>query len=309
MRHRIELRHLQTLRALRDAGSLAEAANVLALTQSALSHQLRELEQRLDVAVIVRKSRPLRLTPAGEILADLADEVLPRVEQAEQALARMAGGEAGRLNMVVECHSCFNWLMPVLNAYREHWPEVEMDLSNAFHFDALPALLRGDVDLVVTADPDTSLALAYAPLFRYESVLVLAPDHPLMKVPQITAERLAEETLISYPVSKEKLDVYRLFMAPAGTWFREVRQTELTLMMLQLVASKRGVAVLPNWAVADFAAQNLVATRSLRKGGIWNTLYAAIRPEAQALPYMAHFIERARTTCFETLKGIAPVPE
>ncbi|MFE8070260.1 LysR family transcriptional regulator [Marinobacteraceae bacterium S3BR75-40.1] len=305
----LEIRHLRTLRALQDTGSLVEAAQVLCVTQSALSHQLKELEQRLETPLFLRKSRPLRLTQAGQRILALADEVLPRMAEAERDLLRLKEGHSGRLHLVLECHSCFNWLMPALNHYREQWPEVSLDLSTGFHFDALPALARGDVDLVITADPEPDRALVYLPLFRYESRLVLPREHTLLERPTIQPHDLADQTLISYPVGRDKLDVWKQFMQPAGQWFAQVRETELTLMMLQLVASGRGLAVLPNWAVAEFSDQQLVATRSLGAQGVWTTLYAAVRADMAAMPYVEGFTELARDVCFRTLRGITAAPQ
>ena len=149
----LEVRHLTTLLAIEEAGSLMEAAERLHVTQSALSHQLKDLEGRLGAALLVRRTRPVRFTTAGLRVLALAREVLPRVQQTERELKRLAAGQTGRLHIAIECHSCFQWLMPALDAFREHWPEVEMDLSAAFSFAPLPALVRGDLDMVITSDP------------------------------------------------------------------------------------------------------------------------------------------------------------
>ena len=133
----IELRHLKTLKALQAPGSLVEAAAQIHLTQSALSHQLKELEGRLDQALFYRKTKPVRFTPAGQRLLDLANSVLPQIEATERDLSRIRQGRKGRLNITIECHSCYDWLMPTLNDFRNHWPEVELDMLGGFHFDSL----------------------------------------------------------------------------------------------------------------------------------------------------------------------------
>ena len=177
----IELRYLKTLKAIHQSGNLVEAARRLHLTQSALSHQLKELEHRIGMEVFIRKSRPARFTTAGLRLLELADDVLPRVRAMEQSLLRLAGGQSGRLHIAIECHSCYQWLMPTIGAYRQHWPEVEMDFSTAFNFAPLPALSRGELDLVVTSDPSPISGIEYIPLFRYEMILAIAKTHPLKK--------------------------------------------------------------------------------------------------------------------------------
>lgn len=300
----IELRHLRTLVALRDTGSLVEAADRVFLTQSALSHQLKDLETRLGCALFIRKTRPVRFTTPGKRLLKLADEVLPLVHSAEQDLARLAGGESGRIFMAIECHSCFEWLLPAINEYREHWPDVELDIASGFHFAPLPALARGDLDLVITADPVQDLGLAYLPLFSYEAQLALARDHPLARKPWIDPEDLAGEVLICYPVDRSRLDIFTAFLDPAGVEPRRVRNAELTTMMIQLVASGRGVTCLPNWALHEYLQRDYVVVKSLGEEGIWPTLYAAVRADQRAAPFIEGFVDVAKRTCFSNLVGI-----
>src|SRR5690625_1029756 len=138
----LEIRHMRTLIALRDTGSLVEAAERVFLTQSALSHQVKELEGRLGAELFARKSRPLRFTEAGKRLLRLSEEVLERIELAERDVKKLLHGEAGRLYMAIECHSCFNWLMPTVNDFRNQWPAVALDFSGGFVFEPLPALVQ-----------------------------------------------------------------------------------------------------------------------------------------------------------------------
>ncbi|MFT6515941.1 MAG: LysR family transcriptional regulator for metE and metH, partial [Alcanivorax sp.] len=207
----LEVRHLTTLLAIEEAGSLMEAAERLHVTQSALSHQLKDLEGRLGAALLVRRTRPVRFTTAGLRVLALAREVLPRVQQTERELKRLAAGQTGRLHIAIECHSCFQWLMPALDAFREHWPEVEMDLSAAFSFAPLPALVRGDLDMVITSDPVENEAVKYLPLFRYELVLAVSRQSPLAASKWIEPEDITDQTLITYPVERERLDVFTAF--------------------------------------------------------------------------------------------------
>ena len=302
----LDIKHLRTLAALRDGGTLVEAARRMHLTQSALSHQLKDLEERLGVALFLRKSKPLRFTRAGLELLQLADSVLPLLRQAERNLQKMAGGHSGRLHMVIECHSCFDWLMPAINSFRDHWPEVEIDLSTSFHFEPIPALQRGDIDLVVTSDPGEQVDLHYQPLFRYQSVLALANQHRLVQQRCIQPADLREETLIHYPVDRQRLDIFERFLTPKGIEPKATRQTELTLMMVQLVASGRGVACLPSWALQPYLDSGLISTRPLGEDGLWPTLYAAIRREQLDSPFMQDFFQQALDSCFRHLPGIQP---
>ena len=132
-------------------------------------------------------------------------------------LARLAGGESGRIYMAIECHSCFEWLLPAINEYRESWPDVELDISSGFHFAPLPALTRGDLDLVITADPVDDLGLAYIPLFSYEAELALARDYT-------TGNHWLILKLVGTRSNRDAIGARVVFHLPSGkTVWRELR--------------------------------------------------------------------------------------
>jgi LysR family transcriptional regulator for metE and metH len=300
----LEVRHLETLTAIREAGSLQEAAERLHVTQSALSHQLRDLEVRLKTPLLNRRTRPARLTTAGLRVLALADEVLPRIKSTERELQRLAAGSTGRLHLAIECHSCFQWLMPALDAFRHDWPDVALDLSAAFSFAPLPALVRGDLDVVITSDPQELEAVQYLPLFRYELVLAVAAANPLAQYKYIEPRQLADQVLITYPVERQRLDIFTTFLDPADIEPAAIRKAELTPIIAQLVASQRGVAALPNWALTEYLNQGWLRICHLGEHGVWRTLYAAVRNEDVDAPYLQAFVTKAQEVCFKTLNGI-----
>lgn len=300
----IGLRHLETLHAIREAGSLVEAAERLHVTQSALSHQLRDVEDRLGVSLLNRRTRPVRFTVAGERLLVLADQVLPLMRQGLRDIRSLATGQSGRLHLAIECHACFQWLMPALDRFREQWPQVELDLSAAFAFAPQPALLRGDLDMVISSDPVEHDALLWVPLFSYELVLAVARDSPLAVRAFVDPGALTGETLITYPVERERLDIFSAFLDPAGVEPAQIRKTELTPMMIQLVAAGRGVAALPNWAISEYLQHGLIRSLSLGEKGIWRSLYAGFRSEEAGVPFLKEFIQTAKQESMRGLSGI-----
>ncbi|QJD57871.1 LysR family transcriptional regulator [Pseudomonas sp. gcc21] len=300
----LEIRHLRTLTTLREAESLVEASERLHLTQSALSHQLKNLEDELGLQLFVRKTRPVRFTSAGLRLLRLADSLLPQLRQAERDLQRLAGGQAGRLHMAIECHSCFQWLMPTIDQFRNAWPDVEVDFASGFFFAPLPALARGELDLVVTSDPQEIAGITYVPLFTYEAQLAISNQHPLINRAFVEPADLANETLICYPVDRERLDIFKHFLEPAGIEPPAVRNAEMTVMMMQLVASGRGVCCLPNWAMAEYLQRGYVSARPLGPDGLFGTLYAAVRADMLDTSYMQDFLLTAKDISFSTLPGV-----
>ena len=284
----LELRHLNTLTALRAHGSLAAAADELHVTASAVSHQLKELENYYDVSLVNRRTRPLTFTPAGKTVLALADNIMPQVTRTKANLKRLAHGQAGRLRLASECHSCFDWLMPILNQYRREWSDVELDFATGFEPEPHHLLQEGDIDLLITTSNLPLDGISYQPLFEYESRLVLSPTHNLAEQDFISPEDLTEQTLIAYPVEAKRLDIIANFMTPAQVSFKRIRTTELTAMLIQLVASERGVAALPDWVVAEYEKKGWVVSRPLG-AGVHCQLYAATRTSNKEAAYMQGF--------------------
>ncbi|MBK4997230.1 LysR family transcriptional regulator [Pseudomonas sp. S37] len=301
----IDLRHLRTLHALRETDSLHEAAERLHLTQSALSHQFREMEERIGMPLFVRKSRPVRFTSAGLKLLQLADQVLPQIRNTERELGKLAGGSAGRLYIAIECHSCYQWLMPSVDEFRSAWPEVELDLVSGVSFAPLPALERGDLDLVVTSDPVTLPGISYVPLFGYEALLAIDNQHALRAKPYLEPADIASQTLITYPIERNRLDIFTRFLDPADIEPAQLRTAEMTVMMMQLVASGRGVCCLPNWAVHEYSSRGYVTAKRLGEQGLQANLYAALRSDMLEVPYVSDFLLTAKDISFTTLAGVS----
>lgn len=289
----INLRHLRTIRAIHECGSLSAAASQLGMTQSALSHQIKALEAQANMPLFVRKSRPLGFTAAGRRMLDAANRILPEITALETEFSDLHTGSTGRLYIAVECHACFDWLFPVLELFRTAWPQVELDVRVSKAFGALPALEREQVDLVISADPERRSGLSYQPLFDYEPRLLVHPAHPLVDRGYFEPHDFEQETLLSYPVPPSKLDVFTTFLTPAGIEPKERREVELTEMILMLVASQRGVSVLPDWVARGDRARKVSSLR-LGPTGVTRRLYAAVRDEDVTLPFMAHFIRLAR---------------
>ncbi|OBX06652.1 LysR family transcriptional regulator [Gallibacterium salpingitidis] len=299
----LELRHLKTLLALKETGSVSSAAKRVYLTQSALSHQLKLIEEQFGLPLFERKTNPIRFTAAGERLIQLANEVLPKVAMAERDLARVQQGEAGELRIAVECHTCFDWLMPAMDEFRQHWGLVELDIVSGFHSDPVGLLLTDRADWAIVSEIEENNDVVYRPLFAYEMVGICARDHELATKEIWQAEDFIDQTVITYPVPDEMLDLVRQVLKPAG--INPIRRTtELTIAMIQLVASKRGVAAVPYWAVLPYLERGYVVARKITDKGLYSNLYAAIRAEDQHIAYIDDFYETVKNKSFATLPDL-----
>jgi len=304
----IEVRHFRSLVAIAESGKLATAAERVHVSQSALSHQIRAIESHYDMALFDRTRQGLRFTPAGERLLALAREALAAISAAERDLERLKGDTRGELRVVLECHTCFDWLMPVMDEFRRRWPEVEIDLVAGFHADPLGLIAQGKADMVIGSKPPARRGLHVSPLFRFEILAVIANEHRLRNKRRLEASDLAGETLITYPVPEQRIDLIREVLEPAGIRL-ERRTAELTVAVLQLVASRRGVAALPNWGVRNYVDHDYVLAKRIGAKGLWSELYAMVPTPMADRPYVRDFVTIVRDTCAAELDGIELLAE
>ena len=286
----IDLQPLAILREVDRMGSLSRAADQLNLTQSAVSHAIRRFEERHGVKLWQREGHKLRLTPTGDYLLGLALRVLPQLERGASVLEDYARGRRGAIRVGMECHPCQDWLMRVIDPFLAEWPDVELDVTTAFQFGGLDALLDYEIDLLVTPDPVENPGIEYTPVFDYELVLAVAETHPLAQRRRIEPRDLADEVLVTYPVPRERLDIFSGFLVPAHALPRRHRTVETTDLMLKLVASGRAVSATPDWLLR--AARGVKGV-SLGKG-IAKSIHLG-RRSGPTENYMDGFITLARS--------------
>ena len=293
MKMHIEFRHLRTIRAIHEAGGVARAADLLNTTQSALSHQIKGLEEQTGVELFIRKSKPIRLSAAGQRLLIFANKILPEIDALQSEFEDLRAGKTGRLHIAIECHACFEWLFPVLEKFRQKWPDVDIDIKPGLAFEALPALQKENVDLVISSDPEKIPGITFTHLFDYQAFFLSSAKHPLSKKKWIEASDFEKETLITYPVERSRLDIFSQLLIPNKVEPAHIRQAELTSIILLLVASDRGVTVLPDWVIAEVRNNSDYAIIPLNKNGIQRGLFAATRANCLEKPFMRNLIDLA----------------
>jgi LysR family transcriptional regulator for metE and metH len=289
----LERIHLAVVREVERQGSLTAAAGVLCLTQSALSHTIKKLEQNLGTDIWLREGRSLKLTQAGRYLLAVANRVLPQLDHARERMRQFAEGECGTLRIGMECHPCYQWLLKLVSPFLSAWPDVDVDVKQKFQFGGIGALFGYEIDLLVTPDPLYKPGLRFEPVFDYEQVLVVNGKHSLAKMKYVEPSQLSTEVLISYPVPIERLDIYNQFLSPAGISPKRHKPIETTDIMLQMVASGRGVAALPRWLVEEYASKLDVVPIQLGKHGIKKQIYLGIREADMEIDYLRAFVELA----------------
>ena len=291
----IEHSHLRIIHALNTNGTLTAAANSLCLSQSALSHQIRYLEKKLNLSLWQRDGRCLRLTQAGQLLLQTAEQILPVLSQTEKTLKAYSEGRQGILRIGVECYPCYEWLTGVVGIFLQAMPDVEIDIVNKFQFSGLEGLLNHHIDVLVTPDPVRTKEIKYEPLAEYETVLVVSTTHPLASVKTLKPEHLANETILTFPVPHDRLDILTQFLKPAQVNPEKLKEIESIDLMLQLASLQRGVCVLPKWLAESYCKSLPLKIIRIGKTGIHKELLIALRKNDQQIPYIEQFIQFGRT--------------
>jgi LysR family transcriptional regulator for metE and metH len=285
-----EMRHLQLVRAIASAGTLTQAGLVLNLTQSALSHQLRDIESRLGVRLFSRDGRRLTPTAAGLTLLDTANQVISIMERSEDAVRQAASGERGLLRLTTECYTCYHWLPPVLKKLQAAHPSIDVRIDVSATDHPVAALLDGQIDVALVSERPRDRRIAARPLFRDEYVVIVQPRHRLAQQPFVRAEDFAAETLLSYSPWAESTVCQRL-LAPAGVAPAQLLQVKLTEAIVEMVKAGIGIGVLSKWAAAPHAAKGTVSAVPLTRGRFSRIWSAASLKRTALLPQVNDFVD------------------
>ena len=289
----IERIHLAILEALEREGTLSRAADALGLTQSALTHSIRKLEDLSGARIWEKRGRTLELTTAGREVLATSRSVLPRLDALDRSLRAFGSGTRGTLRIGVECHPCFEWLMGLLDDFLADWPDIDVDVLRDLDFDGLGALEDRKVDLLVTPDCLPRRGLVYQGIHSFELELLVASNSPLASRDWVEPGDLADQVLLTYPIPRHRLDVFAVFLDPAGVEPARHQQVEAVELMVQLAAAGRGVSTFPDWLARRYASEFAVVGKRLGAGGIQKELYLVHRDGDEEIRYLGDLLQRA----------------
>ncbi|MGK3966806.1 LysR family transcriptional regulator [Sorangium sp. So ce118] len=290
----LEIRHLRLVRAIAEEGGPTRAAARLHLTQSAVSHQLAELEGRLGVALFTRVRRQLKLTPAGARLLDAARTMLVDLARVERDLQYAGSRRREAFRIVVECFTTYHWLPPVLSALATDHPHVDARIALEARREPVAALLRGEIELAIVSSPVRDRALVVEPLFDDEWTVIVPPSHPLAARPYVTATELGQEKLLTHDAPRSDVERLRELLASERAPMPFAARVPLTDVLVELVKAGLGVGLVSRWAVAPAIARGEVVARRLTRDGLAERWTAVYRRDAAARFPLARFVELLR---------------
>jgi len=286
----MEFRHLRLVQTLAVEGTLTAAGKKLFLSQSALSHQLREIEDELEVELFQRVRKRMVLTDAGRRVLDSADVVLGEIDRVRDDVSRMASGDTGTLRIAACPYANFHWLPQVLKSFKERFPGVDVSFDNSSPHDPTEQLRSGSIDIGIVNVKHEENGLAYLKLFDDEMVAVVRGDHPWATLEHVDAKHFADEDLIGYDVPFEEVEFNRHVLKPSGIVPRSLIKVPTTGAILEMVKAGMGVAAMNRWSVRPYLESEDLCCLRLTRKGFRRTWYAAVPNGEKRPPYVAHFI-------------------
>ncbi|XOV94566.1 MAG: LysR family transcriptional regulator [Bacteroidota bacterium] len=287
----MEIRHLRLIESVAEEGSLTRAVKKLNVSPSALSHQLKEVEQEVGVQLFSRVNKKLVITDAGRVMLKSAQKILHELKSAEHELISLRDGQVGELNITTECYTCYHWLPGVMKTFSREFPGVNVNIHPDFTADPIPHLLEGRVDGVLTSEIVNNNGIIYRELFRDELVAVVALGHPWEDKLYVVAEDFADQNVLIYSRPLETVSLFRQVLIPANVTPRKITEILLTEAQVEMVKTGNYVKVLAKWAVEPYLKTQPIVTIPVTKNGLHRTWYFAMLKKATSAPYMDKFIQ------------------
>jgi len=319
-----EIKHLKTLVTLAETGSISKAADEIFTSPSALSHQIKDLEQRLNTPLFIRNTSPIKFTKQGQILLRLADDILPKINNVLSKL-KDEDGTVKQLSLAIACHACFQWLLPVTEQFLLQNPALKIEFVEQVFPDQYDNQSTTDVDILFTDEKTENDGFIYHALGTFEVVAVLAKEgktkenevkkseskrNNLASKPFLSAADFSQQVLLTYPIKTEHLDIFKLFLNKGlkkknhnkanAHRPKAIKQVANSHVILQMVAANMGIATLPDWLVNSLTKQSLVQTKRLGETGIYKTLYARYQAKNKLADIIQQLIPKT-VTAFDDL--------
>ncbi len=286
----MEIRHLKLIKAIVEEGSITKAIDKLHLTQSALSHQLKEAEYQLGTAIFLRTNKKLVLTKAGEKIYEMANEILNKLSETQSQIKQMVFGESGEIRISTECFSSYHWLPSVLKQFHLLYPNIELKIVTEATHIPLQKLLENTIDIAIVSDTIKDNHIKYTELFQDEMVMVVSENHSWADKKHVIAEDFINEHLIIHSLPMETVTIHQFLLAPAKVSPKKITPMPLTEASLEMVKADMGVMSMAKWALQPHLKNNPIKAVKIGKNGLKRKHYVATRANETYPDYFQHFI-------------------
>jgi len=293
----MEIRHLKLVKAVHEEGSLTSAGKRLFLSQSALSHQLRELEEHLGTTVFQRANKKMVLTQAGNRILEAANRVLLELEKTQNDVQRFSDGDAGLLRISTECYTCYHWLPSLLKTYHKLFPSVDVRIVAEGTRQPKNFLKEGRLEVAIVScltPRDDHGYFKFTELFKDEKVVVVNVEHPFAKQESVSPQQFADEHLLCYTAPKEMLDIFQRVLIPLGITPKKVSKIQLTEAIIEMIQADLGISVMAKWAVKPYLKSKKLVAVPVENHLLSRIWYAVTMTDRKAPRYIECFVQHMK---------------
>jgi LysR family transcriptional regulator for metE and metH len=290
----MEIRHLRLIKVIADEKGITKSLDKLFLTQSAVSHQLRDIEERIGAKIFYRTKNQWLLTEEGKILYDTAVTVLGLLDTAMEKVNDMREGHAGSIRISTECYTSYHWLPGFLSRMRVLYPKLDVQIVIEATHKPLQKLLSNELDVGITSDPGEDKSIKYIELFTDEVMAVVRADNALSKKKHLQAPDFAKQPLIIHSYPLETVTVHQHFLRQHKVLPQQYIAVALTEAALEMVKAGMGIMTLPTWALKPFVSSPELRLVKIGPKGLIRKHYAAIRHEDAGKKYLLDFIDHLK---------------
>jgi len=290
----MELRHLKLIKEVAEKGSLTKAMDSLFLSQSALSHQLKEVENHLGTQLFHRVNKKLILTGAGKIVLESAKKILRELDKTEQAVKKLINGETGSVRVATECYTCYHWLPSLMIEFNKEFPSVDIEIFPGTTDDPASLILEGELDLAVTTETSETNGLIYTELFRDEMMAVVPIDHPWASKKYVVAEDFRDQNIFIHSFPLDSVTLFNQVLIPAGVSPKKVMPIHVIDAVLQMIKARLGIQVMAQWMVKPYLVENGLTLVPVTKKRLYLTWYAAYIDQPESARHLDNFISHLR---------------
>ncbi len=290
----MEIRHLKLIREVAETKSLTKAKDTLFLSQSALSHQLKEIEGQLGTQLFHRVNKQLILTNAGKMVLESAERILKDLERTEMSIKKYVSGTSGTLRLATQCYTCYHWLPSLMSDFKKEFPNVEIEIFHNSESDVEDQILDGKIDLAIIYESSDRSNIDYHELFRDEVFALVPVGHPWTKKPFVEAKDFEGENIIIHSYPLESVSLFSQVLIPEGIKPKRVMQVQVTEAVVEMVKAGMGINVMAKWIVEPFLKDNKLALVPVTKRGIHRNWHAITLSDENSPQYLQNFVQHLK---------------
>ncbi len=286
----MDFKYIKLISTIVDCGSITKAAHILNLTQSAVSHQLKEIETLKGIKFFTRSNRKLNLTPAGKMVYEASDKILSEINKLEVNLKNINNLNHGTIRLSAACTTSYHWLPKLLKSFKTEYPNVDIDIILENSANPINEIIKNNIDISIIISPIENENIEYKFLFKDELVAVFSKQHKFNHKQFLIAKDFKDEHLIIHSKPLETVVFYEQVLKPKGIEPLKISELSLTEATIELIKANYGVAVMSKWAIEPYIKSNSVSFKKINRKGFFRNHYAAILRSTNHPEYFEKFI-------------------